>query len=71
MTRQQQAASVKMPYAGIGIALVLLAIAIALVNLPRIQTTQEFRTTGNAETHSVLFGSITTSGSVRSRSSST
>jgi MFS transporter, FHS family, L-fucose permease len=49
MTRQQQAASVKMPYAGIGIALVLLAIAIALVHLPRIQTTQEFRTTGNAE----------------------
>ena len=38
-----------MPYAGIGIALVLLAIAIALVNLPRLQTTQEFRTTGSAE----------------------
>jgi MFS transporter, FHS family, L-fucose permease len=49
MTRQQQAASVKLPYAGIGIALVLLAIAIALVHLPRIQTTQEFRTTGSAE----------------------
>jgi MFS transporter, FHS family, L-fucose permease len=49
MTRQQQAASVKMPYAGIGIALVLLAIAIALLHLPRLQTTQEFRTTGNAE----------------------
>jgi FHS family L-fucose permease-like MFS transporter len=49
MTRQQQAASVKMPYAGIGIALVLLAIAIALVHLPRLQTTQEFRTTGSAE----------------------
>jgi FHS family L-fucose permease-like MFS transporter len=49
MSRQQQAASVKMPYAGIGIALVLLAIAIALVHLPRIQTTQEFRTTGSAE----------------------
>ena len=49
MTRQQQAASVKMPYAGIGIALVLLAIAIAMVHLPRLQTTQEFRTTGSAE----------------------
>jgi MFS transporter, FHS family, L-fucose permease len=49
MSRQQQAASVKAPYAGIGIALVLLAIAIALVHLPRIQTTQEFRTTGSAE----------------------
>jgi FHS family L-fucose permease-like MFS transporter len=49
LSRQQQAASVKMPYAGIGIALVLLAVAIALVNLPRLQTTQEFRTTGNAE----------------------
>ena len=49
MSRQQQAASVKAPYAGIGIALVLLAIAIALVKLPRLQTTQEFRTTGSAE----------------------
>jgi FHS family L-fucose permease-like MFS transporter len=49
LSRQQQAASVKMPYAGIGIALVLLAVAIALVKLPRLQTTQEFRTTGNAE----------------------
>lgn len=49
MTRQQQAASVKMPYAGIGVALVLLAAAIALVRLPRIQTTQEFRVSGNAE----------------------
>jgi FHS family L-fucose permease-like MFS transporter len=49
LSRQQQAASVKMPYAGIGIALVLLAIAIALVHLPRLQTTQEFRTTGSAE----------------------
>jgi FHS family L-fucose permease-like MFS transporter len=49
MTRQQQAASVKTPYAGIGIALVLLAVAIAMVHLPRLQTTQEFRTTGSAE----------------------
>jgi FHS family L-fucose permease-like MFS transporter len=49
MTKQQQAASVKLPYAGIGIILVILAIAIAVVALPRIQTTQEFRTTGSAE----------------------
>jgi FHS family L-fucose permease-like MFS transporter len=49
MTRQQQAASVKGPYAGIGVALVILAVAIALIHLPRIQTTQEFRTTGSAE----------------------
>jgi FHS family L-fucose permease-like MFS transporter len=66
MSRQQQAASVKMPYAGIGIALVLLAIAIALVRLPRLQTTQEFRTTGDPknplgsiwEHHHVWLGAI-------------
>jgi FHS family L-fucose permease-like MFS transporter len=66
MTRQQQAASVKLPYAGIGIALVLLAITIALLHLPRIQTTQEFRTTGSAanplgsiwEHHHVWLGAI-------------
>ena len=66
MTRKQQAESVKMPYAGIGIALVLLAIAIALVHLPRLQTTQEFRTTGSAknplgsiwEHHHVWLGAI-------------
>jgi MFS transporter, FHS family, L-fucose permease len=66
LTRQQQAASVKMPYAGIGVALVLLATAIALVQLPRIQTTQEFRTTGSAdkalgsiwEHHHVWLGAI-------------
>lgn len=49
MTRQQQAASVKMPYAGIGIVLLVLAAAIGVVTLPRIQTTQEFRPSGNAE----------------------
>jgi FHS family L-fucose permease-like MFS transporter len=66
MTRQQQAASVKTPYAGIGIALVLLTVAIALVHLPRLQTTQEFRTTGKAdnplgsiwEHHHVWLGAI-------------
>jgi MFS transporter, FHS family, L-fucose permease len=67
LTRQQEAATVKMPYAGIGIALVLLAIAIALVHLPRLQTTQEFRPSGgNAasplgsiwEHHHVWLGAI-------------
>jgi FHS family L-fucose permease-like MFS transporter len=66
MTKQQEAATVKMPYAGIGIALVLLAIAIALIHLPRIQTTQEFRPSGNRdnplgsiwEHHHVWLGAI-------------
>lgn len=49
MSKVEQAASVKLPYAGIGILLILLAIAIAIVRLPRIQTTREFRTTGDAE----------------------
>ena len=48
MTRQQQAASVKMPYAGIGIVLLVLAAGIGLITLPRIQTTQEFRPSGDA-----------------------
>jgi FHS family L-fucose permease-like MFS transporter len=66
MTRQQQAASVKMPYAGIGIVLLVLAAAIGLITLPRIQTTQEFRPTGSAdkplgsiwEHHHVWLGAI-------------
>jgi FHS family L-fucose permease-like MFS transporter len=66
MTRQQQAASVKMPYAGIGIVLLVLAAGIGLITLPRIQTTQEFRPTGNAdnplgsiwEHHHVWLGAI-------------
>jgi FHS family L-fucose permease-like MFS transporter len=66
MTRQQQAASVKMPYAGIGIVLLVLAAGIGLITLPRIQTTQEFRPTGSAdnplgsiwEHHHVWLGAI-------------
>jgi FHS family L-fucose permease-like MFS transporter len=66
MTRQQQAASVKLPYAGIGIVLLVLAAGIGLITLPRIQTTQEFRPTGNAdnplgsiwEHHHVWLGAI-------------
>jgi FHS family L-fucose permease-like MFS transporter len=49
MTKLQQATSLKLPYAGIGIMLLILAIAIALVKLPRIQATREFRTTGDPD----------------------
>jgi FHS family L-fucose permease-like MFS transporter len=41
--RLGEAASVKMPYLVIAIALVVLAIAIALSKLPRIETTRDFR----------------------------
>jgi FHS family L-fucose permease-like MFS transporter len=58
MTRQQQAASVKMPYAGIGIVLLVLAAGIGLITLPRIQTTQEFRTTGATGSAGNPLGSI-------------
>jgi FHS family L-fucose permease-like MFS transporter len=66
MTRQQQAASVKMPYAGIGIVLLVLAASIAVITLPRIQTTQEFRPSGDKdnplgsiwEHHHVWLGAI-------------
>lgn len=43
MTKIQEAASLKLPYAGIGIVLLAMATVIALVRLPRIQVTQEFR----------------------------
>jgi MFS transporter, FHS family, L-fucose permease len=49
MTKLEQATSLKRPYAGIGIVLLLLAIAIALVKLPRIQATREFRTSGDPD----------------------
>jgi MFS transporter, FHS family, L-fucose permease len=55
MTKLEQATSLKRPYAGIGIVLLLLAIGIALVKLPRIQATREFRTTGDPDN---LMGSI-------------
>ena len=66
MTKQQEAALVKAPYAGIGIALILLATAIGLLHLPRIQTTQEFRPSGDPknplgsiwEHHHVWLGAI-------------
>jgi MFS transporter, FHS family, L-fucose permease len=48
--RQQQAASVKIPYMGIAICLVALALAIAMFNLPKIEATREFRPMGEADT---------------------
>ncbi len=47
--RHHLASSVKMPYIGIGVALLLLAVAIAVIKLPRLQTTQEFRPSGDPE----------------------
>jgi len=41
--RLQEAATVKVPYVAISLALLLLAIAIALFKLPRIETTRDFR----------------------------
>jgi len=40
---QHEASTVKFPYIGIGFTLVLIAAAIAVFKLPRIQATQEFR----------------------------
>jgi MFS transporter, FHS family, L-fucose permease len=47
--KQIQASSVKLPYIGIGVALVFLAVAIAILKLPRIQTTREFRPSGDPD----------------------
>ena len=41
--RQEQASSVRLPYLGIAMALILLAIAIALVKLPPTDFTRDFR----------------------------
>ncbi len=45
--RQQEASSVKVPYIGIALALTALALAIAMFNLPKIETTREFRPMGD------------------------
>jgi FHS family L-fucose permease-like MFS transporter len=47
--RQQEASSVKIPYIGISVALVALALAIAMFNLPRIEQTREFRPMGEVD----------------------
>ncbi|MGC2399313.1 MAG: sugar MFS transporter [Acidobacteriaceae bacterium] len=48
--RQQEASSVKIPYIGIALCLTALALAIAMFNLPKIESTQEFRPMGEADT---------------------
>jgi MFS transporter, FHS family, L-fucose permease len=47
--RQQEASSVKIPYMGIAVALVALALAIAMFNLPKIEQTREFRPMGEVD----------------------
>jgi FHS family L-fucose permease-like MFS transporter len=48
--RQQEASTVKIPYIGIALALVALALAIAMFNLPKIEATREFRPMGDTDT---------------------
>jgi MFS transporter, FHS family, L-fucose permease len=47
--RLQEASTVKIPYIGIALALTALALAIAMFNLPRIETTREFRPMGETD----------------------
>jgi MFS transporter, FHS family, L-fucose permease len=47
--RLQEASTVKIPYIGIAVALTALALAIAMFNLPRIETTREFRPMGETD----------------------
>src|ERR1700733_12982659 len=47
--RQQEASTVKIPYIGIALALTALALAIAMFNLPKIETTREFRPMGETD----------------------
>ncbi len=48
--RQQEASSVKLPYIAIALALTVLALAIAMFNLPKIEATREFRPMGETDT---------------------
>jgi MFS transporter, FHS family, L-fucose permease len=47
--RVHEASSVKVPYIGIALALTVLALAIAMFNLPKIEATREFRPMGEAD----------------------
>jgi MFS transporter, FHS family, L-fucose permease len=47
--RLQEASTVKIPYIGIALALTALALAIAMFNLPKIETTREFRPMGESD----------------------
>ncbi len=51
--RLHEAATVKMPYLAIALALVLLAVAIALFKLPRIEVTRDFRPQKGASADSI------------------
>jgi FHS family L-fucose permease-like MFS transporter len=52
--RVTEAATVKLPYLFIAVALVALAVAIALFKLPRIETTRDFRPAAGQEEDSVF-----------------
>jgi MFS transporter, FHS family, L-fucose permease len=47
--RVHEASSVKVPYIGIALALTVLALAIAMFNLPKIEATREFRPMGETD----------------------
>jgi MFS transporter, FHS family, L-fucose permease len=47
--KQHEASSVKLPYMGIALALIALALAIAMFNLPKIEATREFRPMGETD----------------------
>jgi MFS transporter, FHS family, L-fucose permease len=47
--KQHVASSVKLPYVGIALALIVLALAIAMFNLPKIEATREFRPMGETD----------------------
>lgn len=49
----QMAAKLKVPYIGIALALVLLGLIVALVHLPRIETTRDFRPGAGAKEDSI------------------
>lgn len=51
--QQEQASSVKLPYIGIAITIVLLALAIGVFKLPRLDVTREFRPMGELEKASI------------------
>jgi MFS transporter, FHS family, L-fucose permease len=51
--RLHEAATVKMPYLEIALALMLLGLAIAMFKLPRIETTRDFRPAAGTETDSI------------------
>ncbi|MHB1023229.1 MAG: sugar MFS transporter [Acidobacteriaceae bacterium] len=51
--QQQEASSVKLPYIGIAITIVLLAVAIGMFQLPKLEVTREFRPMGELEDASV------------------